>query len=279
MVYTSSKPHNAKAVCDLLLSENQRANLVALWGRDKLDLTPEQYSVKVQVYKKLNKVWNDPGVQASRVKIDSNGVGGKWDQTNTILVDDSYLKALAQPHNLIQVPEYSWMKYHGPKASSKLKQYDAQQAQIVESLMVKLEALKWEVDVSRMIYRWQTGKAEIPRVRLPGGEMKLVVDERIDQGQLGQNQDNARATATRDRPIMIEDDEDDADVEDGGCALGKMSLEDREDEVSSISDGSDKGGVLTKEVVGETAKPTATEDSSKTREGWGETRIDKKTGQ
>lgn len=30
-----------------------------------------------------------------------------WDQSNTVLIDDNALKASAQPHNLVQIPEFT----------------------------------------------------------------------------------------------------------------------------------------------------------------------------
>jgi hypothetical protein len=31
---------------------------------------------------------------------------GKWDQSNTVLLDDTALKAAAEPYNLVEVPEF-----------------------------------------------------------------------------------------------------------------------------------------------------------------------------
>lgn len=32
--------------------------------------------------------------------------GGRWDQSNTVLLDDSAVKASAQPFNVVEVPEF-----------------------------------------------------------------------------------------------------------------------------------------------------------------------------
>lgn len=168
MVYTSGQPHNAEIVARGLFSAAQYDELAAIWARDKLDLTPVQYRAKVQVYKKLDKIWANNEIQSSSF---SPGTG-KWDQTNTILVDDSHLKALQEPHNLLQVPEFT-----GKQNELKKKDYVKREEQICQSLVMKLEVLKWQNDVSRLIWRWQTGKADIPRV--PGSN--VFVDEKIDQ--------------------------------------------------------------------------------------------------
>jgi hypothetical protein len=103
MIWSSATPASVTAICRKLFSEEQRGLLVAEWARDKLGLTSEQYNHKVQVYKQLEKVWDSDIIAASHP---GYSVGGRWDQTNTILLDDSALKASAQPHNHISVPEF-----------------------------------------------------------------------------------------------------------------------------------------------------------------------------
>lgn len=168
MAYTSGQPHNAEIVARGLFSKVQYDKLAAIWARDKLDLTQAQYRGKVQVYKKLDKVWKNNEIQASFFPPGS----GRWDQTNTVLVDDSHLKALQEPHNLLQVTEFT-----GQRDGLHKKAYSNNEEQVCRSLIMKLEVLKWQNDVSRLIWRWQTGKAEIPKV--PGSN--FFVDEKVDQ--------------------------------------------------------------------------------------------------
>lgn len=151
MVYSSAQPANVEAMVDALLSKKRAKFLAAIWGRDKLDLTPAQYKEKVQVYKKLEKVWADEHIQATC----PHGQP-RWSQANTVLVDDSHLKALSQPHNLIQVREFT-KKQKLTKTETKREQ------EVVASIVAKLEELKWAHDVSRLILRWQTGEVEPPR--------------------------------------------------------------------------------------------------------------------
>lgn len=136
--------------------------MAGVWARDKLDLTKLQYDNKVQVYKKLQKIWADKTIQTK------SEPGRRWDQSNTILVDDSQSKALAQPHNLLQVPEF---EDNAPHQKAALQKWRLEQEEIVKSLEQKLEELKWQVDVSRLIREWQTGKTTAPG----------VVDETVDQ--------------------------------------------------------------------------------------------------
>ena len=104
MIWSSARPQNVAAMCEGIFTEEQRADLVAEWARDKLRLTTGQYDNKVQVYKQLSWVWEDSSVQRKAASWRSRQ--GKWDQNNTVLVDDTALKAAAEPYNLIEVPEF-----------------------------------------------------------------------------------------------------------------------------------------------------------------------------
>lgn len=102
MVWTSSKPENMHIIVRKIMDRQQVANCAAIWGRNTLGLTGKQYNEHVQVYKNLDTVWKDEEIQRRH----PNYVNGwRWDATNTVLLDDSNEKAVAQPYNLINVPE------------------------------------------------------------------------------------------------------------------------------------------------------------------------------
>ena len=71
------------------------------WGRDTLGLTSTQYKERVQVYKRLDRIWDNENVQHLRP---NSKLGERWH--NTVLIDDSILEATAQPFNHIEVPEF-----------------------------------------------------------------------------------------------------------------------------------------------------------------------------
>jgi hypothetical protein len=102
-IWSSAKPLNVQKMVDQLLGPEDRAKLVAVWGRDTLGLTPSDYNLRVQIYKRLQMIWNDPRVAASHPEVQS---GKRWDQTNTVLVDDSKEKARTEPYNLVRLPEF-----------------------------------------------------------------------------------------------------------------------------------------------------------------------------
>lgn len=165
MIYSSARPENVEAMAQSIIPKTHpdpAHAFVAVWARDKLDLTPEQYNEKVQVYKRLEKVWADPIVQQSAP------YGNPWDQTNTVLVDDSGLKAAAQPHNLVWVPEFSAL--HTLTEAENFAEQD-----IVATLKAQIELLQWCNNVSGQIRRWQMG--EIPLPALGKHKFRLVPSE------------------------------------------------------------------------------------------------------
>jgi len=86
-----------------LLTSSQRQQVLKVWSREQLKLGTA-YNQKVQVYKQLSWLWADEEI----IKSFNPTYGGYyWDQTNTVLIDDSLDKAAAEPYNLLQVGEYS----------------------------------------------------------------------------------------------------------------------------------------------------------------------------
>ncbi|KAL8706668.1 MAG: hypothetical protein Q9201_000302 [Fulgogasparrea decipioides] len=103
LVWSSATPPNVTAICSQIFTPEQRKLIVGEWGRDTLGLIAKQYQAKVQVYKDLDRVWSSGDVQRAHPDFAS---GGRWSQDNTLLLDDSVLKASAQPYNAVVVPEY-----------------------------------------------------------------------------------------------------------------------------------------------------------------------------
>ncbi|KAI9934099.1 hypothetical protein MW887_005172 [Aspergillus wentii] len=152
MIWSSSKPETVRGVCEKVFPAEQRSQLVAEWGRDKFGLNMSQYRSKVQVYKKLEIVWADKDVQASHPLAQEpnppttqNGKKRKaqrrWDQTNTILIDDSKLKALSEPYNILEIPEFT----NAPGIDESM---------IFPKVLQRLEALSNHDDVSKILRVW-----------------------------------------------------------------------------------------------------------------------------
>ena len=131
MIWSSARAESVKYMCNSIMSPPVQAALVAIWSRDKLGLTSAQFNQKVQVYKRLETVWADQTIQSSHPEFRT---GGRWDQTNTVLLDDSALKAVSQPHNLVKVPEFVGQNEYEPFPLKQIQPY--------------LENARWYTDIS-----------------------------------------------------------------------------------------------------------------------------------
>jgi hypothetical protein len=104
MVWSSAKPVNVKGMINQAFDDKQRTELTAEWARDTFGLPQSLYSQKVQVYKDLRKIWSDKDIQKHSLSLPDDRLFG---QRNTVLIDDSILKAAAQPYNLLEIPEFT----------------------------------------------------------------------------------------------------------------------------------------------------------------------------
>lgn len=129
MVWSSAKPENVRPMCKKLFDQEQHDRLVAVWARDTLHISQKAYSHKVKVYKQLSWLWKDACVQATSNPAEA------WDQSNTVLVDDSVHKAASEPHNLIRLEEFE-------------NREDQRETDVLGKVVKYLETLKYEKNVS-----------------------------------------------------------------------------------------------------------------------------------
>ncbi|KAG8969380.1 hypothetical protein FRC03_003071 [Tulasnella sp. 419] len=90
MVWSSAKPHNVDKMVKRCFG---RRKLRAVWARDTLGLNTDDYNRKVQTVKDLKIVWK--GLE-----------NHNFSASNTILLDDSSIKAHMQPYNHVVLKEY-----------------------------------------------------------------------------------------------------------------------------------------------------------------------------
>jgi hypothetical protein len=145
VVWSSARPHNVNPMVAQLFNKKRHAKLVEIWSREHLRLG-EHYNEKVQVYKQLSWLWEDAKVQASfpaeppgLFRIEDGWKKppppAKWDQSNTVLLDDTTDKAASEPYNLIRVDEFT-------------KENKDDGDDVLGRVIAYLEDLKWEADVS-----------------------------------------------------------------------------------------------------------------------------------
>ena len=133
-IWSSARPANVDKMVSGLLSPEQQERCLVIWGRDHFGLSEEDYNSRVQCYKRLDKLWNDPRIAASHPDA---GSGGRWDQSNTVLVDDSEEKARSEPHNILALPEYTGS--------------DNEVEEVLPQVHDYLNTLAWQEDISRYI--------------------------------------------------------------------------------------------------------------------------------
>lgn len=160
MVWSSSQPKTVEAVCAGIFPEARVNLLAAVWARDKLGLSKRQYTEKVQVYKQLEKVWADESIQARYPKnfARQEDDEGRWNQSNTVLIDDSKLKAAGQPYNILEIPEFT----DDPALDD---------GHVLQNVWTRIKQLSMIDDVSRMIRTWESSPDAVPIItrdtRLP----------------------------------------------------------------------------------------------------------------
>lgn len=197
MIWTSAKPENCNPICMKLLSKTQYEKTVAMWARDKLGLTAKQYAGRTNVFKKLGDVWADEDIQKKHPGYEN---GGRWSQKNTLLIDDSTLKAAAQPFNLINISELTkeTLAVEESAAAHEMKAAKNKSGELGDDVPLiaphahlhhavlrqvagYLEEAKWWADVSAFVRGkpfktgagWGVkGRAEVPHA---GGEATLTL--------------------------------------------------------------------------------------------------------
>jgi len=137
MIWSSAKPENVKVIVENVLDEDLRSMLVACLARDSFKLTPHHYNLNVQVYKDLNIIWEKEEIQQ---KFPEHQYDNRFGQHNTVLIDDSVIKAVAQPHNLLLIPEFSGTA-------------EEMEGDVLREVAGYLEVLKMQWDVSRFMRR------------------------------------------------------------------------------------------------------------------------------
>jgi hypothetical protein len=139
VVWSSARSDNVRAMVRNanLLGPDLREKLLACWSRVDFGLTEEDFYKRVQCYKRLTKLWGDAIIQGKYPMSDGGGGGGRWDQSNTVLVDDSIEKARSEPYNCITLPEFQGNMDEEPTVLPMVQEY--------------LRQLSWQEDVSRLI--------------------------------------------------------------------------------------------------------------------------------
>ncbi|ORY93928.1 HAD-like domain-containing protein [Syncephalastrum racemosum] len=104
MVWSSAQPQSVDNMLQLFGRHERR--LAKVWDRTKFNLSPQEYHRKTVTIKDLEEVWK--------------AFGGKYDATNTIMLDDSPAKAVLQPYNSVHLTEFDHAKVDCHEGESEL---------------------------------------------------------------------------------------------------------------------------------------------------------------
>ncbi|KAF9475558.1 hypothetical protein BDN70DRAFT_864692 [Pholiota conissans] len=112
MVWSSAQPHSVADMVEHCFG-NRKSELKAVWARDTLGLTADDYHKKSLTLKDLEKPWAElPLTQATQVKeeektsADTTKSAASHSALTTLLVDDSPAKAALQPWNHLCIRDY-----------------------------------------------------------------------------------------------------------------------------------------------------------------------------
>lgn len=216
MIFTSATMRSAERVAKDLLTPQQYSQLITIRAREHLGLKPDQFRNKVQVYKDLNKIWSAQEVQQS-----VSDPAEDWDMTNTVLIDDSEVKAKSHPNNLLQVPEFMHPAANTKKAR---KAWTEAEILIMNDVETKLEKLKHQISVACQIREWQQAGNASPVVTVDTVDSSALKSIKEDAEDVIKTQKDSIATQeptgyptptslARDLSSAEEDDEDDDDYD------------------------------------------------------------------
>ncbi|KAI5293399.1 hypothetical protein KEM52_005583 [Ascosphaera acerosa] len=148
MIWTSTMPENTTSLLATIFPPTKRRQFVDVWARDRLRLSQRDYTNKVQVYKNLDWVWQDRVVRKS----------GSWDQSNTVLVDDSRTKGASHPYNLLEIPEFVARRGGAAAAAASEDAFDEGEA--LRTVLRQIRVLGHYDNVSSKIREWDLRRRE-----------------------------------------------------------------------------------------------------------------------
>ncbi|KAF9573072.1 hypothetical protein EC968_009032 [Mortierella alpina] len=112
MVWSSAQPHSVETMLSFGFGDRV-SRLDRVWSRDHFRLPAVDYARKVLTIKDLEYVWEGIEKEKKMAKPDGGGGGDKhpkyavqFDQTNTVLIDDSKHKTQLQPHNGLALRDF-----------------------------------------------------------------------------------------------------------------------------------------------------------------------------
>ncbi|EPS41201.1 hypothetical protein H072_4894 [Dactylellina haptotyla CBS 200.50] len=107
IIFSSAMPKTILVLSKAIFPANYRDMILDIFTREDMDIPSNLLYSNVSSFKRLSKVWDRLNKSATM-----DGSQIVFDQTNTVLLDDTCEKAATEPHNLIEVPEYTIQLHH-----------------------------------------------------------------------------------------------------------------------------------------------------------------------
>lgn len=98
VVYSSAMQGTILNLLKATMPREHRSKIMRVFTREDMDIPRKYFKLKVSTFKRLSMVWD--------VLAEQNN-DWEFDQTNTVLMDDSSEKASSEPYNHLLVPEYT----------------------------------------------------------------------------------------------------------------------------------------------------------------------------
>ncbi|KAK6350722.1 hypothetical protein TWF718_003907 [Orbilia javanica] len=98
VVFSSAMQGTILNLLKATMPREHRSKILRIFTREDMDIPRKYFKLKVSTFKRLSMVWD--------VLTDQNS-DWEFDQTNTVLMDDSTEKASSEPYNHLLVPEYT----------------------------------------------------------------------------------------------------------------------------------------------------------------------------
>ncbi|KAF3205274.1 hypothetical protein TWF106_001196 [Orbilia oligospora] len=98
VVFSSAMQGTILNLLKATMAREHRSKILRIFTREDMEIPHKYFKLKVSTFKRLSMVWDALADQNSN---------WQFDQTNTVLMDDSTEKASSEPHNHLLVPEYT----------------------------------------------------------------------------------------------------------------------------------------------------------------------------
>ncbi|KAK6541648.1 hypothetical protein TWF694_007443 [Orbilia ellipsospora] len=97
-IFSSAMQNTVLHLLKGIIPHGDRDKILQIFTREDMGLPKELFRAKVSTFKRLSMIWDS---------LKSSDPESQFDQTNTVLIEDTPEKAASEPYNLIKISEYT----------------------------------------------------------------------------------------------------------------------------------------------------------------------------